>query len=196
VTWTIVVPLKSLPAAKSRLVGASPDPQAHWALVEAIRADTLAVAQTVGRVLIVADREPSQPMPWPILIQRATGLNAALSEAAAHSTTRWPQDGVVALVGDLPALHADELSAALDRGEQYERSYVCDASGLGTTLLAARPGTALLPAFGPGSAERHAAIAQLLPAGPGLRLDVDTAEDLDAARELGVGPATKAVLGW
>jgi 2-phospho-L-lactate guanylyltransferase len=62
-------------------------------------------------------------------------------------------------------------------------------------MLAVRPGTPLRPAFGPGSAARHVADAVTLDAAPGLRCDVDTAADLQAAAELGVGPATAAALG-
>jgi 2-phospho-L-lactate guanylyltransferase len=50
------------------------------------------------------------------------------------------------------------------------------------------------PQFGIGSAARHDTLGARLEAGPGLRCDVDTAEDLDAAESLGLGPATAAVL--
>jgi 2-phospho-L-lactate guanylyltransferase len=200
VSWTIIVPLKSLPAAKSRLAAASGSPLAHKALVDAIRADTLAAAGFVGRIFIVADRELgpdlSLPAGLPMIVQREPGLNAALAEAAAVAADQWPESGIAAIVGDLPSLRPDDLRDALARADEHPRSFVPDASGLGTTLLAVRPGTDLAPAFGLGSAARHAAGAQRLDAAAGLRLDVDTAEDLEAARELGVGPATRAVLGW
>ena len=54
--WTIIVPLKALPGAKSRLLPASDDPVAHSRLVDAIRADTLASAAQAGRVVVVSDR--------------------------------------------------------------------------------------------------------------------------------------------
>ena len=187
--WTIVVPLKVLPNAKSRLV-ASLSPAEHAELVRAIRADTLAAAREVARVVVVAD----VPSPDADLVQRSPGLNGAIRDAAAHVARRWPRSGVVALVGDLPALRNVELAAALDAAGEQARSYVPDAAGTGTTLLAAAPGVALAPAFGEGSAARHAAGAVRLDAGPGLRCDVDTAEDLDAAEALGLGAYTSAVL--
>ncbi len=191
--WTIIVPLKALPAAKARLVPVSADPQRHAALVTAIRADTLAAAETVGRVLLVVDEltEPIGPS-RSVLVQVGAGLNAALREAAAFAQERWPAAAVAALVGDLPALTGAELAATLEVAIQYPRGFVADADGTGTTLLTALPGVALEPAFGLGSAARHAQIAQLLPAGPGLQADVDTAADLARARALGVGPATEA----
>ena len=193
VRWTVVIPAKGLFGAKSRLLRASNDPAAHRELVQAIRDDTMAAARAAGgvaRVLVVTDR----PGDADALVQRRPGLNNALAEAAEHAARTWPADGIAALVGDLPALAPDALTAALAQAAGHPRSYVADAAGTGTTLLAALPGTDLRPAFGPGSAARHAAEAVPLEAADSLRQDVDTAEDLWAAAELGLGPATAAVL--
>ncbi len=76
----------------------------------------------------------------------------------------------------------------------HPRGYVPDSAGTGTTMLTALPGVALDPAFGPDSAARHDLIAHRLPAAAGLRLDVDTASDLEEAQKLGVGAATRAIL--
>jgi 2-phospho-L-lactate guanylyltransferase len=102
---------------------------------------------------------------------------------------------VAALVGDLPALRPEELADALTAAAGHPRAFVPDAEGAGTTLLAVRPGVSLAPAFGAGSAARHGSGAVALDAGPGLRRDVDTAADLQAAADVGLGPATAAVLG-
>jgi len=193
----VVIPAKALPEAKSRLLPATTGESEHRRLVEAIRADTLAAARAadgVARVLMVADR-PAPPGPdTEFLVQTAPGLNPALDEAAAHALRVWPEDGVAALVGDLPALQPGELAAALAAAAAHPRSFVPDAAGTGTTLLAARPGTDLNPRFGVGSAARHAAQAVRLGAGAGLRHDVDTAEDLRAVAGLNLGPATAAIL--
>jgi 2-phospho-L-lactate guanylyltransferase len=87
----------------------------------------------------------------------------------------------------------DELAAALDAAAAHPSAFVPDQPGTGTTLLTARPGTDLDPRFGEGSAARHRAIAAELAAGAGLRHDVDNAEDLAAAAEVGLGPRTAAV---
>lgn len=77
-----------------------------------------------------------------------------------------------------------------------------DHAGTGTAALLVRdPQAPLDPRFGAGSARRHVAAGAVALAGawPGLRLDVDTAEDLAAAAALGTGPATRAALldiGW
>jgi 2-phospho-L-lactate guanylyltransferase len=162
VRWTVVLPVKTLPAAKSRLLSASASPAAHRRLVEAVRADTLSAARAaagVARVLIVTD-QPGMP---DALVQQRPGLNPALAEAAAHAAREWPADGVAALVGDLPALRPEELADALTAAAGHPRAFVPDAEGAGTTLLAVRPGV--------------------------------TAADLQAAADVGLGPATAAVLG-
>jgi 2-phospho-L-lactate guanylyltransferase len=202
VRWTVVIPAKALPEAKSRLLTATTDPAEHRRLVEAIRTDTFAAARAahgVARVLVVVDRpddgaHAQEPAQGPVLVQTVPGLNPALTEAADHAARSWPEDGVAALVGDLPALQPGELADALASAAQHRRSFVPDASGTGTTLLAASPGTALNPQFGAGSCARHRSEAAELPAGAGLRNDVDTAQDLHSAAELGLGPATAAVL--
>jgi 2-phospho-L-lactate/phosphoenolpyruvate guanylyltransferase len=199
VRWTLLVPAKSLPEAKSRLRRAA-DPETgeeeHARLVLAIRADTMAAARSarnVARLLVVVDRPGAEHSATgdELLVQSVPGLNAALREAAEHAVARWPGDGLAAMVGDLPALRPEELADALDHAAHVPRGYVADAQGTGTTLLTAR-GVPLEPAFGEGSAARHGASATPLPAGPGLRHDVDTAGDLARALTLGVGPATLA----
>ncbi|MBE7187948.1 2-phospho-L-lactate guanylyltransferase [Jatrophihabitans endophyticus] len=201
--WTVLIALKGLPEAKSRLAAASPGPDEHGALVAAIRTDTVAAAARadgVARVVLVADRPGLLPVPSHVdgvstVVQHSPGLNGALRDGADLAAARWPDDGIVALVGDLPALRPSDLGAVLAAAEHHERAYVVDAAGSGTTLLAAHPGAALRPEFGPGSAARHGVHAVALAAADRLRCDVDTAEDLEAALALGVGPATAALLG-
>lgn len=203
--WVVLVPMRALPGGKSRLAAASGDAAAHRRLVAAIRTDTLAAVAACAPVraaVAVVDTPAAagaQP-PAEVFVQRRAGLNPALREAADWAARRWPDAGIAALVGDLPALRPDELAAALTRATGHPRAFVADAAGTGTTLLTARPGIALLPRFGPGSARRHAAGAADLGAaepgaGPGLRADVDTAADLLAAARLGLGPATAAEIG-
>jgi 2-phospho-L-lactate/phosphoenolpyruvate guanylyltransferase len=192
----VLIPAKSLPEAKTRLTGVSADVSAHHRLVLAIRADTLAAARAadgVARLVVVTD-SPTDPGPDLSFVQTAPGLNAALAEAAADAAGRWPQDGIVALLGDLPALRPDELAETLSHAAGTARGFVPDAAGTGTTLLAVHPGVPLAPAFGLGSAARHGADASRLEAGPGLRHDVDTAEDLEDARVYGLGEFTSRVL--
>ena len=199
----MLLPVKALPGAKSRLLAGFDTAEftsaAHAALVLAIRSDTLAAAHRasgVGRILVITDRaDEDQPDDSVhLLVQSEPGLNNALREGATLAAARWPEDGVAALVGDLPALRPEDLDEALATAAHHPRAYVADAAGTGTTLLTAGPRTELLPEFGAGSAARHARTATALPAGSGLRQDVDTAEDLAAAAVIGLGPATRAAV--
>jgi 2-phospho-L-lactate guanylyltransferase len=105
------------------------------------------------------------------------------------------------LQADLPALRPAQLDAALAAARAaFTRgapaAFCADAEGTGTTLLATAPGHELEPRFGIDSAARHreAGAVELDGDWPGLRRDVDTADDLRVAAELGLGPHTRCVL--
>ncbi len=148
------------------------------------------------------DRSPAAGGTGP---EYADGLNSALASAAAAVRERHGAVDLLALQADLPAVHADELAAALTAAPGAGRAVVVDHTGRGTAALIVRAGAgdagALMPRFGPDSARRHreSGAVDLEGQWPGLRLDVDTADDLDRAVSLGVGAATAALLtdiGW
>jgi 2-phospho-L-lactate guanylyltransferase len=108
-----------------------------------------------------------------------------------------PASGFASLVADLPALRPHHLNAALQEAGRHERSFVPDAAGTGTTLLAALPGAAYAPAYGTASSHRHrlsGATPVSLPPDSPLRRDVDTLGDLGSASTRGVGPRTARLL--
>ncbi|NLU79559.1 2-phospho-L-lactate guanylyltransferase [Micromonospora sp. HNM0581] len=197
--WTVVVPVKRLSAAKTRLRGGLPG-VAHQDLALALAMDTLAAVRTtpgVAEVLVVTgDTRVAQVVRSAgvrLLPDPDAGLNAAFRHGAAN-VTGW----VAGLTADLPALRPAELAAALYAalsGPPAARRFVADTPGTGTVLLAAPPGVPLDPRFGPDSAAAHTASgAYPLTGGwPSLRRDVDTADDLAAAAWLGLGPRTAAV---
>ena len=201
-TWSLVVPVKVLARAKSRLaVLAGPH---RPALALAMAADTVAAALAcpiVDRVIAVTDdAEAARALAGLGALvtgdEPGRGLNPALRHGAALAAARWPRSGIGALAADLPALRPAELGLGLREAARWERSFGPDASGAGTTLYAARPGARFRPRFGPRSAEQHraAGAVELSLAGlAGLRRDVDQPRDLSAASDLGVGPHTAAV---
>lgn len=196
VRWGVVVPVKRLVLAKTRL--RPYDGGVRSALALAMACDVVVAALAcpgVEEVLVVtSDPEAASTLTahgaQVVDDEPDDGLDAAL----AHGAGLLPAGlGAAALTADLPALRPADLAAALAL-VVTGRGVVADAPGTGTTLLAAAPGAPLAPAYGPGSLARHlAAGARPLPAAPGLRLDVDTPEDLARALELGVGTRTAAV---
>ncbi|WP_460106521.1 2-phospho-L-lactate guanylyltransferase [Streptomyces sp. YKOK-J1] len=201
--WTLVIPLKPLARAKSRLSDTAGD-GVRPGLALAFAQDTVAAALSataVADVVVVTDDAlagrtlaalgarivPDAP---------GSGLNAALGHGAAAVRESRPAAAVAALNADLPALRPMELSRVLDEAAEFPRAFLADAAAVGTTLLSAAPGRPLRPAFGTDSRARHQAsgAAELgLADVNSVRQDVDTGEDLRAALALGVGPYTAAV---
>lgn len=192
----LVVPIKRLDRAKSRLRGAVPAEE-HADLVLALLLDTVSAAAQapgVGRILVVCEDEriPSALTGTGVecVDERGLpGLNAALTFGAEY--LRTPDSTVGALQADLPALRPADLAAAIAEADG-RRAYCADRPGTGTTLLLAAPGQPLSPRFGVGSADAHAAGGAVRVGAElrSLRCDVDTAEDLATAAELGLGKFT------
>lgn len=193
----LVVPIKQLDRAKSRLRGAVPD-EAHAGLVLAMLLDTVTAAAQVGlvqRILVVCEDEriPAAFTGTGIECVDERGLpslNAALRFGADH--LRMPGAAVGALQADLPALRPADLATAIEEAAG-RRACCADRSGTGTTLLLAAPDEPLNPRFGPGSAAAHRATgaARIGDALASLRCDVDTADDLAIAAQLGLGKFTR-----
>jgi 2-phospho-L-lactate guanylyltransferase len=195
-TWSVVIPVKVLARAKSRLAGLAGPRRGELAL--ALACDTVTAVlgcDEAARVIVITDDQvaavaltglgalvvPDEPR---------DGLNAALRHGAAHAAAWWPGSGTAALSADLPALRPAELGRALRAAQAWPTAFVADAAGDGTTLYTVAPGTAFRPAFGLASRARHAAggAAELALDGlPGLRRDVDTPSDLRGAVALGLG---------
>ena len=201
--WTLVIPLKALARAKSRLSDTAAD-GLRPGLALAFAQDTVAAAlacPAVRDVAVVTDdalagRELSALGARIIPDEPLGGLNTALRHAAAVVRSTRPESAVAALNADLPALRPLELARVLDAAAEFPRAFLPDAAEIGTTLLAAAPGRELLPAFGTDSRARHresGAVELALADVDSVRQDVDTGADLRAALALGVGPRTAAV---
>ncbi|MGW4550826.1 2-phospho-L-lactate guanylyltransferase [Streptomyces violaceorubidus] len=201
--WTLVVPVKPLARAKSRLADTADD-GVRPGLALAFAQDTVAAAlacPAVADVAVVTDdaragRELAALGAGIVPDEPGGGLNAALAHGAATVRASRPESPVAALNADLPALRPAELARVLSAATQFPRAFLPDAAGIGTTLLAAAPGRELAPAFGTDSRARHRAsgAVELSPgAVDSVRQDVDTGADLRLALALGVGPHTAAV---
>ncbi|WNM30481.1 2-phospho-L-lactate guanylyltransferase [Streptomyces sp. Li-HN-5-11] len=200
--WTLVIPLKPLTRAKSRLADTAGD-GVRPGLALAFAEDTVAAAlacPAVADVAVVTDdllagRELAVLGARIVPDEPRAGLNAALVHGASVVRASRPEGPVAALNADLPALRPLELDRVLAAAAEFPRAFLPDAADFGTTLLAAAAGRELLPEFGTGSRARHRAsgAAELrLDAVDSVRQDVDTGDDLRAALALGVGPRTAA----
>ncbi|MFE9612516.1 2-phospho-L-lactate guanylyltransferase [Streptomyces sp. NPDC006012] len=200
--WTLVIPVKSLALAKSRLADTAAD-GLRPGLALAFAQDTVAAAlacEAVRDVAVVTDdalagRELAALGARIVPDEPGGGLNAALAHAAGVVRASDAGSAVAALNADLPALRTPELSRVLEAATEFPRAFLPDAAGVGTTLLTAAPGLELLPAFGVDSRARHrasGAVELQLDAVDSVRQDVDTGDDLRAALALGVGPRTSA----
>ncbi|MFG2552548.1 2-phospho-L-lactate guanylyltransferase [Streptomyces sp. NPDC048581] len=201
--WTLVVPLKPLARAKSRLADTAAD-GLRPGLALAFAQDTVAAAlacPAVKDVAVVTDdalagRELGALGAHIVPDEPGDGLNAALAHGAAIVRSSRPESPVAALNADLPALRPLELARVLDSAAEFPRAFLPDAAAIGTTLLSAAPGYELLPSFGTDSRARHrrsGAVELCLDEVDSVRQDVDTGDDLRAALTLGVGPRTAAM---
>lgn len=190
---SIVIPVKGGDGAKSRLVG---DAASRAEFAAAIAHDTIEAARASTAVgeLIVVGAVPSTLSGVRVMDDPGAGLLGAIGAGLAVIDPSSPS---AVLLGDLPALQPEELTRALEAAAGYARAFVPDAEGTGTTLIVARAGVSHGPRFGPASAARHRDVGYVeleLPRLDGLRRDVDTREQLDAAASLILGARTRALV--
>lgn len=198
--WNLVVPLKPLSRAKSRLaaaVGVAALPGLALAFAKDTVSAALACAAVRGVAVVTDDPRAAAELAalgaHIVPDSPAAGLNAALTHGAAAVRNADPDAPVAALNADLPALRIAELARVLDTAAKYSRAFLADAAGIGTTLLSALPDSELSPRFGGSSRARHLAsgAAEIALSGvDSVRRDVDTGADLATALALGVGPFT------
>jgi 2-phospho-L-lactate/phosphoenolpyruvate guanylyltransferase len=195
--WSVLMPVKELARAKSRLAELAGPRRGELALALACDTALAVLGSAAAARLIVITDDPAASDALADLgalvvpDEPRDGLNAALRHGAAHAAARWPGSGTAALSADLPALRPREIGRALRAAAAWPTAFVADADGDGTTLYTAAPGVAFRPSFGLASRARHAAggATELdLDGVPGLRRDVDTPAGLRGAAALGLGP--------
>ncbi|GAB3614165.1 coenzyme F420-0:L-glutamate ligase [Humibacter ginsengisoli] len=205
--WTVVIPFKGGDSAKSRFADAAGIDRRQLSV--AFLTDTIRAVRSAGypdRVLVVtADSRLCDvlgDLADCVIPDPGTGLNSAVTAGVSAAYERWPSSFVAVLVGDLPALRADDLDEALrlavdaaKGGHPY--AFVPDHDGTGTTAITAAPGAAVSSRFGIDSRLRHAEAGYhelAVPQGSTLRLDIDDASALNEARDR-LGEATRELVG-
>lgn len=232
--WSVVIPFKGAPHAKSRFAENFDDAR-RAALAVALLTDTVRAVRAVGAVtrIIVVSNEPnvaeailSEESGAPrlgtqqtgteqtgaeqagaeliILADPGGGLNAAVSHGIRQARNIDDRAFTAAMVGDVAALQPDDLTHALAESVALFHTgtaltLVADHDGTGTTMITAAPGAVIEPHFGVDSCAEHQAAGHVLlqlPAESSLRLDIDSAEDMQRVISLdpGLGAATRRVL--
>jgi 2-phospho-L-lactate guanylyltransferase len=201
----LIIAVKHLAAAKTRLATLFAA-DARERVVLAMLIDTITAARGVAAVRSVTVVTPdataaaaARDLGANVLADltpehHPDPLNNAVS--LAYESLSHTMSNIVVLQGDLPALKTTELREALTLAREHSRSFVADRQRSGTAALFAF-GVNPQPRLGAESASRHreSGAVELLGDWPGLRCDIDTPEDLAAARLLGVGAATTAAIG-
>jgi 2-phospho-L-lactate guanylyltransferase len=185
---TVVVPFRDFDG-KSRL--ASGHAEARATLAHAMLADVLAAAAEVGPTFVVSPAPPPAPavhVPDPRRGQGAAvraGLDAAVARGAATP--------FLVVNADLPCVQPRDLLALA--GAVPDNGIALAAATDGTTNAVALASAELFePVYGPGSAERFAALGPWLGVdAPNLVDDVDTVDDLERLAPR-VGPHTRRAL--
>lgn len=208
---TAIVPVKRFGAAKSRLADAL-SPEGRAALAEAMLADVLAALRSASRVerTLVVTGEPAaeraaRAAGAEVLADREDSGHSHAAALGVREAVASAAECAALLPGDCPLLRAGELDAALAELGSGAAVIVPDRHGSGTNALLLSPPGAIAPSFGPGSRERHlalagrAGVAARVAEIPSLALDLDTPDDLRAlterlAREPSLAPRTAAAL--
>jgi len=202
-----ILPVKRFELAKTRLREQLRADQRRG-LAEAMVTDVLDALRSSPKLaaVLVVTNEPAvaalaQARGASVLADPAeSGQSAAAAVGIRHALAGGYQRALL-VPGDCPALDAQTLRTLLERATSPPAvTIVSDRAGSGTNALLLTPADAIEPAFGPDSFARHRALAAAAGAAwhveplPGLLLDIDTPEDLEALRRAHAGPATRAAL--
>jgi 2-phospho-L-lactate guanylyltransferase len=171
---TIVVPFRGTDP-KQRL---AVDEPARRALADAMLADVVAAASAVGEVLVVAPSGMSVPPNATHVADPRRGQGAAVEAGLAAATAAGLPAPYLVVNADLPCADPRDLLALAGAVSGDGLALVAAADGT-TNALAFPDASVFEPVYGPGSAERFAALgpSTVLDA-PNLIDDVDTLDDL------------------
>jgi 2-phospho-L-lactate/phosphoenolpyruvate guanylyltransferase len=186
---TIVVPFRGSDP-KHRL---AVDDPARRALAEAMLADVVAAAAAVGEVLVVAPPGTSVPPAATLVADPRHGQGAAVQAGLGVATAAALPAPYLVVNADVPCAGPRDLLALAGAVSGDGIALVAAADGTTNALAFADP-SLFEPVYGPGSAERFAALgpSTILDA-PNLIDDVDTLDDL-VRLEGRLGKHTRRVL--
>lgn len=185
----VVVPVKELSRAKSRLSSFLPERAREELVVEMLKcvlraaressaASCALVVSPDDRILEVARGEGAL-----CLRDEGRGLNEAVEEALRWCVERGFEKALVVL-GDTPLIEASDIEAMAAAAREPPAVVLAPSECGGTNCMLLYPPDAIKPSYGPGSFRRHLELAERTGAkvevysSERTRLDVDEPEDL------------------
>jgi 2-phospho-L-lactate guanylyltransferase len=200
-----LVPVKALPAAKSRLLphlGADTARRLSIAMLGDVL-EALARVPTLARIAVVTPdatvAQTAREAGAEALLQPDPGLNPAV-ESAGAALAPGPEDGLLVVLADVAGVRAEEIETLIGTLQGRGVALAPSRDG-GTSALLRIPRDVIPAGFGPGSAKVHRDLAERagVPfhelALPSLAIDVDEPADLEALRSgASAGPRTRALL--
>ena len=163
----ILIPLKRLDAAKSRLAPAlSVAERSRLMAAMVAHVARTALAADAGRVVLVSSDPAAPELAGRLGIGCVSDAGLPWNPGLAHARAQLPAPAgaVLYLAGDLPLVEVADVAALLDAGHDGT-AVIGRAHDGGTNALWVCPAAALEPAFGtPESAAVHAARARGVPA--------------------------------
>jgi 2-phospho-L-lactate guanylyltransferase len=188
----VIIPVKPLSRAKSRLAGAlTPEQRQH--LAESMFRHVLQVVRDVPSVMgtLVVSRDTKAlaiAREYHARTVQESGqpeLNAALTRAT-QAVMSWHGDAVLVLPADLPLITPDDVRKLVELSVKTPSVVIAtDQHRDGTNALLVRPPGLIAYAFGVGSFAQHIKLAEAAGAtvtefkSDRLALDIDVPADLD-----------------
>lgn len=185
-----ILPVKAPARAKARLAPDFDEAQ-RLEIARALLEDALALCVSVDFLewWVVSDDPEvtalAEGAGLRSVLDRATDLNGAIA-AGVSGALAAGAESVTVIPGDVPLAYRGDLEDLLDTGATSDVVLVPSGDDGGTNALFLSPPGLIEPAFGPGSLQRHIALAEregyrcTILALPRLALDIDTPSDVDA----------------
>src|SRR5438067_12396911 len=171
---TVVVPFRGYDPKQRLAVGDA----GRLALAEAMLADVVSAAEPLGDLIVVGPPAVRVPESATLVVDRRRGQGAAVEAGLAAAAAAGHGGPFLVVNADLPCATSRDLLALAGAVPDHGLALAAAADGTTNALALASAGL-FAPVYGPGSAERFAALAESrrLDA-PNLIDDVDTVGDL------------------
>ena len=196
-SWNIYLPIKPTFNRKTRFENWSSGKRSALAKAMAIDViNCLLLVEQINSITIVGvDHkelvQSNDPKVESFIPSKLLGINSDVTEAVKYS------QNIAVLLPDIPAITGLEITTALMLAENQPESFIADKSEQGSTFYAALQRQNLQPAFGLGSALKHAnqgAYKLDHECFIGIRSDCDNLMQLLSISPELIGPATKKFL--